>query len=179
MNVVRDHDGIRHTMIDRVSRSSIRRVFRNDKAVVVWLFVAISFLVLGCFTYLAWRDGGIPQIGRWTWPLLGLLWLFGAAAASGTAKLRLLRIALSADGIEVRERFPLRLRTERFRARDLRAPRVERVVDSDGDERFDCVLDLPGERRVVVVESADQASVQRCCDELLASLRAVCRGFSA
>jgi len=166
-------------MSERVSRSSIRRVFRNDKAVAVWIFVALSIAVLGCFTYLASRDGGIPQIGRWTWPLLGMLWLFGAAAASGTTKLRLLRIELSAEGIEVRERFPLHVRTARYRARDLRAPHVERVVDSDGDERFDCVLDLPGERRVVIAESADRASVQRRCDELLASLRAVCRGFSA
>ncbi|WP_313913448.1 hypothetical protein [Tahibacter sp.] len=166
-------------MVKRVSRISIRRVFRNDKAVVAWLFVAASIGVLGCFSYLAWRDGGIPQIGRWTWPLLGVFWLFCAGAASGVANLSLLRIELSANGVQVRERFLLNARSARYHSRDLGAPRVERVIDSDGDERFDGVLDLPDGRRVVVFESADRATVQRCCDELLASLRALCRGFSA
>jgi len=166
-------------MVERVSRISIRRVFRNDKAVVAWLFVAASIGVLSCFSYLAWRDGGIPQIGHWTWPLLGMFWLFCAGAASGAANLCLLRIELSADGVQVRERFLLHARSVRYRPRDVRAPRVERVVDSDGDERFDTVLDLADGRRVVVFESANRATVQRCCDELLASLRALCRGFSA
>lgn len=166
-------------MAERVSSNSIRRVFRNDKAAVDWIFAALWIGMLGCFTYIAWRDGGIPQVGRWTWPMLGVFWLFGAGVANWAASFCLLRIELSADGVQVRERFPLHARTVRYRARDLRAPRVERVVDSDGDERFDCVLDLPGERRIVVAGSVDRATVQRCCDELLASLRALCRGFHA
>jgi hypothetical protein len=165
-------------MAECVSRNSIRRVFRNDKAAVHWIFTAVWIGMLGCFSYIALRDGGIPEVGRWTGPLLGVFWLFGAGVASWAASFSLLRIELSADGVEVRERFPLHARSVRYRSRDLRAPRVERVIDADGDERFDCVLDLPGGRRIVVADSVDRATVQHCGDELLASLRALCRGFN-
>jgi hypothetical protein len=50
--------------------------------------------------------------------------------------------------------------------------------NSEGDERFNTVLDLPGDRRVVLVEAADRASAEQGCEQLFASLRSVCRGFS-
>lgn len=154
------------------------RVFHNNAAAAVWIFVAIWLAMLACFTYIAWRDGGIPQVGRWAWPLLGLFWLCGTGAASWAAGLPLIRLELGADGVRVRERYPLRVDEKRYLARDLRRPRVEAKRDSEGDERFDAVLDLPGDRRVVVIESADRESAERRCEQLFASLRSVCRGFS-
>jgi hypothetical protein len=164
-------------MTARVPSSSVRRVFRNDTAAAIWIFEAAWIGILGCFTWLAWRDGGIPQVGRWTWPMLGMFWLFGLGVISWGARFALLRIVLSADGVQVRERYPLHVRVARYRSRDIAAPQVVATRDSEGDEQFACVLDLPGPRRVVVKESVDRARAQRTCDELLASLRALCRGF--
>ncbi|HSX60881.1 MAG TPA: hypothetical protein VLF18_11830 [Tahibacter sp.] len=165
-------------MTNRSPSRAVSREFRNDTAAVVWIMVAVWIAMLACFSYVAWRDGGIPQVGRWAWPLLGLFWLCGVGAAAWAAGMPLVRIELSAEGLRVRERYPLRVDERRYLARDLSSPRIEATRDSDGDERFDAVLDLPGNRRVVVLESSDRASVERRCDELLASLRTVCRGFS-
>lgn len=165
-------------MLRLPSNTSPPRIFRNNTAAAVWIIVAVWLAMLACFTYLAWRDGGIPQVGRWAWPLLGLFWLCGIGAATWAASFPLIRLDLSADGVRVRERYPLRIEDKRYLARDLRAPRIETARDNDGDERFDAVLDLPNDRRVVVIESADRESAERRCAELLASLRGVCRGFS-
>lgn len=155
-----------------------RRVFRNDTALGLWLFVAAWIAMLACFSYIAWRDGGIPQVGHWTWPLLGGFWLAGIGILAWAAQFPLLRLELSADGVCVRERFPLRRSEARYRTRDLVAPRVENARDDDGDARYDCVLDLSGPRRVVLLGSADADAAQRCCAELTAALRLHCRGFS-
>jgi hypothetical protein len=160
------------------SSSNAPRVFRNHAAAAIWIFVAIWIAMLACFTYLAWRDGGIPQVGQWAWPLLGLFWLCGSGAVVWASSLPLLRVELSAEGVRVRERYPLRVDEKRYASRDLRGPRVEATRDSDGDAYFNAVLDLPGGRRVVVAESADRARIEQRCEELLASLRTVCRGFS-
>jgi hypothetical protein len=154
------------------------RIFRNNAAAAVWIFVAIWLAMLACFTYIAWRDGGIPQVGRWAWPLLGGFWLCGMGAAIWAAGLPLIRLELGADGVRVRERYPLRIDEKRYLTRDLRRPRIEAMRDSEGDERFNTVLDLPGDRRVVLVEAADRASAEQGCEQLFASLRSVCRGFS-
>jgi len=154
------------------------RVFDNNAAAAIWIFVAVWLAMLACFTYIAWRDGGIPQVGRWAWPQLGLFWFCGMGAAVWAASLPLIRLELGADGLRVRERYPLRSDEKRYLSRDLRRPRVESMRDSEGDERFNTVLDLPGDRRVVVIESADRESAERRCEQLFASLRSVCRGFS-
>lgn len=160
------------------STAAPRRVFRNDTALGLWLFVAAWLAMLACFSYLAWRDGGIPQTGRWIWPLLGGFWLAGAGSAAWAARFPLLRLELGADGLHLRERYPLHRQEARYRVRDLAAPRVENARDDDGDARYDCVLDLPGPRRVVLFSSAAADAAQRRCEELLAGLRRHCRGFS-
>jgi hypothetical protein len=99
-------------------------------------------------------------------------------AAIWAAGLPLIRLELGADGVRVRERYPLRIDEKRYLTRDLRRPRIEAMRDSEGDERFNTVLDLPGDRRVVLVEAADRASAEQGCEQLFASLRSVCRGFS-
>ncbi|WP_257388858.1 hypothetical protein [Tahibacter caeni] len=155
-----------------------RRVFRNDTALGLWLFVAAWIAMLACFSYIVWRDGGIPQTGRWTWPLLGGFWFAGVGIAGWAAGFPLLRVELNADGLRLRERYPLRATEARYRTRDLVAPRVEHARDDDGDARYDCVLGLPGPRRVVLYSGADADAAQRRCEELAAGLRHHCRGFS-
>ena len=160
------------------STAAPRRVFRNDTALGLWLFVAVWIAMLACFSYIAWRDGGIAQTGRWTWPLLGGFWLAGAGIAGWAARFPLLRVELAADGLRLRERYPLRAVETRYRTRDLAAPRVEPARDDDGDARYDGALELPGRRRVVLCSSADAGTAQRCCEDLTAGLRRHCRGFS-
>lgn len=156
-----------------------RRVFRNHTALAPWLFALAWLAVLACFSYVAWRDGGIAQVGRWTLPLLAGFWLAGSGLAAWAAQFSLLRLELNADGVYLRERFPLLVSEARYRTRDLVAPRVNDARDDDGDVRYDCVLDLPGPRRVVLLSSADADTARRCCEELTAALRHHCRGFTA
>lgn len=154
-----------------------RRVFRNDTALGLWLFVLAWIAMLVCFSYIAWRDGGIAQTGRWTWPLLGGFWLAGIGILAWAARFPRLRLELGADGVRLREHFPLLRSEARYRTSDLVAPRVESTRDDDGDMRHDCVLDLPGSRRVVLLSSADADAARRCCEELTIALRHHCRGF--
>src|SRR5688572_26316110 len=75
----------RKAMTNRSPSRAVSREFRNDTAAVVWIMVAVWIAMLACFSYVAWRDGGIPQVGRWAWPLLGLFWLCGVGAAAWAA----------------------------------------------------------------------------------------------
>jgi len=175
--IVNKPDYAAHRMTKPVPTTAPRRVFRNDTALGLWLFVLVWIAMLACFSYIAWRDGGIPQVGPWTWPLLGGFWLAGIGIAAWAAQFPRLRLELNADGVHLRERFPLRVSEARYRTRDLVAPRVDNARD-DGDARYDCVLDLPGPRRVVLLSSADADTARRCCEELLDGLRRHCRGFN-
>lgn len=157
---------------------NVQRVFRNNGACVAWIFVAVWLAMLGCFTYIAIRDGGIPQVGVWAWPILGLFWLFGAAALVWVTGLPLLRLELSADGVLVRERFPWYVQETRYRVRELRLPQLESVVDGDGDAQFHCVLAFADGRRLVVAESPHRPQVEATFLSLQASLAALCRGYA-
>lgn len=157
---------------------NVQRVFRNNGARVVWIFVAIWLSMLACFTYIAIRDGGIPQVGVWAWPILGLFWLFGAGALAWAAGLPLLRLELSADGVLVRERFLWRVQEKRYRVREVRLPQLESVVDGDGDAQFQCVLVFADGRRLLVAESPHRPQVEATFLTLQASLAALCRGYT-
>lgn len=108
--------------------------------------------------------------------MLELLWFPGTGAAAWASSLPLLRVEFSAES--VRERYPLRVGEPRCASRDLRGPRVEAARHGDDDAYFNAVLDLPGGRRVVVAESAGRAHSEQRREELLASVCAVCCGFS-
>lgn len=163
-------------MTDTASTVELPRVFRNSTALAAWVFMAVWLAMLALFTWLAWRDGGIPQVGRWTWPLLGLFWLFGSGGVSWAASQPLTTLELSADGVVWRLRYPLRVEATRYRTRDIGVPRIEAAHD-DGEECFALVLELR-DTRIVVARGADRATMQRRRDQLHASLRRHCRGFS-
>lgn len=163
-------------MTDTASSAGLPRVFRNFTALATWIFMALWLAMLALFTWMAWRDGGIPQVGRWTWPLLGLFWLFGSGGASWAASQPLTVLELFADGVCWRLRYPLHVEATRYLTRDVGPPRIEAARDSDGDECFALVLELRG-KRVVVARGADRETMQRRCAQLHASLRRHCRGF--
>lgn len=155
----------------------VQRVFRNRRAGIVWIFMAVWLAMLACFTYIAIRDGGIAQVGFWTWPILGLFWLFGLAALGWAGSMPLLRLELSAGGVLLRERFLWHVQWRRYRVPQLSPPLLESVLDGDGDTQFRCVLPLADGRRVVIAESPDRIEVEAVCRQLQASLCALCRGY--
>ncbi|HJU40630.1 MAG TPA: hypothetical protein VJ724_13750, partial [Tahibacter sp.] len=123
-------------MTTTTARRPVRREFRNDKAVFLWGFTAVWFAMLVAFTYIAVRDGGIPQTGVWGWPVLALFWLAGFGLARWASTLPRVHVALTPDGVIVRERFPFSTNEKRYLARDLAAPRIDDGKDSDGDPYY-------------------------------------------
>ena len=154
------------------SRVRVQREFRNDKAVFLWGFMLVWLAMLAIMTYVAARDG-VPQTGRWTWPILALFWLTGIAAARWAATFARVRVTLVAAGVIVCERFPFSTIEKRYRSRDLTAPRVEETKDSDGDPYYTCVLELPGGHAVTVAEGSHRPDVEAVFDHLKVSLASV------
>lgn len=155
------------------SRLRVQREFRNDRAVILWAFMVFWLAMLGVMTYVVVRDGGIPQTGRWTWPILALFWLGGIGAARWAAGFARVRVTLTADGVIIRERHPFSAMEKRYRSRDLAAPRVDVTADSDGDPYYTCVLELPGGRVVTVAEGSHRPDVEAVLDNLQKSLASV------
>lgn len=155
-----------------------QREFRNDKAVIVWAFILIWLSFLACFSYLFMRDGGIPQLGPWGLPVMGLFWVFGVASLSWADGLARIRLSLGAEGVLLSERFLFsRRREQRYYSRDIAAPFVETGKDSEGDICHYCVLAFADGRRLRLVESSDLTQAEAVCARLQASLVAFCRGY--
>lgn len=154
-----------------------QREFRNDKALIGWIFMLVWLSLLACFSYLFVRDGGIPQLGIWGLPVIGLFWVFGMAGFSWAASLARIRLVLGAEGVLLRERFPFSHREKRYYSRDIAAPFVAAGKDSEGDPCYYCVIAFTDGHRVHVAEGSDKAELEAVRERLQASLLAFCRGY--
>lgn len=162
-------------MTRKASQGTQSRVFRNDKALLIWGFTLAWFVMLGLFTYIAVRDGGVGDSGVWGIAALGLFWLVGAGLANSACALPRVRVAVTRDAIVVRESFPLSRTEKRYLLRDLAPPRIDESKDSDGDTYYACVLDLPDGGRITVAESGYRPDVEAVLGALSAYPWAIAR----
>jgi len=153
-------------MHDR-ARGSSTAVFRNNAALVAWVFMAVWMLMLGCFTYIFVRDGGQPA---WSGLVLGLFWLFGLGGCSWAFSQPRVRVEVSPRGVLTREIFPWWAREAGFAAAQVSVPDVIEEKDSDGDPYFKCILKLPGNRNLTVAESGHRPNVDATHARLRAAL---------
>ncbi len=147
-------------------------VVSNNKAIALWIFMAVWLGMLGCFTYLFVRDGSPPEVGVFGWPLLAFFWLGGLGATGWAFSHPLVRVSVSRRAVVARERWPWRARERRYRAADLAAPDVVAGTDSDGDPYFTCVLRLPGGESLTVAEAHARPEVEEVQQRLAAALAA-------
>ena len=145
--------------------------FRNNMAIVAWVFMAIWDLGLLLMTYAFIRDGGFHQFSA---PvehgILGLFWIFGAAGTAACFGRSRVHVAVDDGEIVVRERWLLGSRVERFPVGSVSLPRLVQQRDSDGDPYFQCVLTTPAGRDIVVKESHSFKNADAECDRLAAAI---------
>jgi len=157
-------------MPDRPPRQPV--VVRNNTAVFLWGFMAVWMAMLGCFTYIFVRDGGIPQVGMFGPPLIAFFWLCGLGATGWAFSHPLIRVTISPREVVVRERWPWRVRERRYRLGQVAVPDIVAGTDSEGDPYFKCMLALPDGDPLPVAEAHGRPQVEAVRLRLLSALGA-------
>lgn len=147
-------------------------VISNNKAVILWVFMAVWLAMLGCFTYIFVRDGGIPQVGMFGAPLIGFFWLCGLGCAGWAFSHPRIRVTISPRGVVTRESWAWRVHERRYHASALSVPEVVVGTDSDGDPYFKCLLARPDGDPLTVAEAHARPAVEAVRLRLLSALRA-------
>ncbi|MGE3831003.1 MAG: hypothetical protein AB7F76_08435 [Parvibaculaceae bacterium] len=145
--------------------------FRNNMAIVAWVFMAIWDLGLLLMTWAFIRDGGFHQFNPLVeHGILGLFWIFGAMGTAACFGRSRVHVAVDNGEITVRERWLLGSRIERFPVGSAGLPRVVQQRDSDGDPYFQCIFTTPVGRDIIVKESHSfqDADIER--DRLAAAI---------
>ena len=91
-------------------------VFKNNAAVLMWLFMAVWMGMLVYFTNLAVLAPGFPAF---VVALLALFWVMGLGFTALALWAPLVRVEISQDGVFVRQRAPLWRCDRRFEPKDL------------------------------------------------------------
>jgi hypothetical protein len=139
-------------------------VFKNNSAVVLWLFMAVWMAVLvSCSTNFETGSG----LSAWAIAGLVLMWVLSLAFTALALWVPKVRIEISPDGVFVREHALLWKRDRRFIFKDLT---VSNIVKGDDDEgvNYSCSLLLPGKESIVVAQSGSLLKVERIRNELMA-----------
>ncbi|MBU2193872.1 MAG: hypothetical protein KJ796_20870 [Alphaproteobacteria bacterium] len=158
-------------MARTASAHPARLEWRNNMAVVGWVFMAIWTGMLVLFTWLFIREGGFNQfsppveIG-----IMALFWLFSVGGCRFFFAMPRVQVTIVLSEVVVRERWAWRLREERFSLRKLAAPVFSEEKDSDGDAYFKSTLTLPSGRKVDIAEAHDKKAVQAAHDRLIAAM---------
>jgi hypothetical protein len=145
-------------------------VFRNNTAIFLWGFMAVWLSMLGCFTYIFLRDGGIPQVGMFGPPLIAFFWLCGLGAGGWALSHPLIRVTISPRGIVVRELWLWRVRERRYHLGQVAVPDIVAGTDSEGDPYFKCMLMLPDGDPLPVAEAHVRPKVEAVRQRLLSAL---------
>jgi len=141
-------------------------VFKNNRAVFVWLFVAAWMAMLVPLTKNSLAAGEASAVLTATF---GLVWLVSLAFTALASCLPKIRVEISPDGVFVRERALLWKRERRFAAKDLS---VSRVVENDDNEgvSYACSLRLPGES-IVLAQGGSRYNVEQVRYQLIGALK--------
>jgi len=138
-----------------------RVVFRNYLAIFLWVFMAIWMGMLTLFTWLAIRDGGIPDMHPTSASvLLGVFWLAGIGFTTALLQLPCYRLVVELGSAEALRFTPLHRQIERHRANQLKPLPLVVGTDSDGDPYFQAQVETPTGLRLTIAESSDRSAVE-------------------
>jgi hypothetical protein len=157
--------------VRRVADGSVMTFeLKNNMAMAGWVFMTIWLGMLLLFTWLFVREGGFHQFN----PLVEtgimlMFWLFGLGGAGYLFSVPRVRLSVSNGTVEVRERWMLRGRVERFPASGLSA-RVVDGKDDEGDPYFRLEIALPSGRTIVAKESHHRPTVETAFNRLMAAV---------
>lgn len=146
-------------------------IVSNNKTVILWVFMAVWLAMLGCFTYLFWRDGGDPELGGFGVVILAAFWLAGLGALSWAFGHPRIRVTVAGNEVVARESWLWGHSERRFAAAEVAAPAIVQSIDSDGDAYFSCQLTLPGGGTLSVAESHLRRQVEAVQQRLSSALQ--------
>lgn len=147
-------------------------VFRNNMAVVGWVFMAIWLGGVGLISWLFVRDGGFHQMH----PLIEvgimlMFWMFGLAGGGYLFSRTRVRLTIRQGTATLRESALWKSREERIPAGSITVAPVLKGRDSEGDPYFSCLVVTPDGRQVTVGESHDEASMEALRERVASALR--------
>lgn len=146
-------------------------VFSNNKAVILWVFMALWLAMLASFTFLFWCDGGDPELGGFGVVILAVFWLAGLGALSWAFGHPRIRVTVAGGEVVARESWLWGHSERRFATAEVAAPEIVQSIDSDGDPYFSCQLTLPGGGTLSVAESHLRPQVEAVQQRLLSALQ--------
>jgi hypothetical protein len=143
-------------------------VFKNNAAVLMWLFMAVWMGMLVYFTNLAVLAPGFPAF---VVALLALFWVMGLGFTALALWAPLVRVEISQDGVFVRQRAPLWRRDRRFEPKDLSISSIVGDTDNEGGGvHYTCSLLLPGKESIVLVQGNARLKVTEKRAQLISAL---------
>jgi hypothetical protein len=138
-----------------------RVVFRNYFAIFLWVFMAIWMTMLAIFTWLAIRDGGIPEMHPMlATTMLAVFWVAGVGFTAAVLQMPCYRLVVELGMVEAVRFTPLRRESERHRARSLKLLPIVDGKDSDGDPYFKARVETPTGLQLTIAESNDRSMVE-------------------
>jgi hypothetical protein len=145
-------------------------VFRNNVAVVAWIFTAAWVSMASVLTWLILRAPAENYTSLQRTLIVSLLWLLTAAVLWAFATRRLLRVAVDGTGgLDVRYWGLFGAERRRIEARDV--PRAILSVRPDGerDVYYRCQVTLADGTVLELAESRRTQPVQACADRFNAA----------
>jgi hypothetical protein len=141
-------------------------VFKNNWAVILWLFMAfwISMLVSCSKNFETGAGVSASAIA-----FIALAWVPSLVFAALALRVPKIRVEISPDGVLVREWAPLWKRERQFAPKDLTVSDVVKNEDNEGVS-YTCSLLLPAKERIVLAQGGSLHKVERTRIELISAL---------
>ena len=142
-------------------------VFKNNTAVLFWLFMATWMALLVCFTRSAVTA---PAVSAFVIAVLALFWVIGLGFTLLMLWAPRVRIEISNHGVLIRERALVWKRDRLYAAKDLSVSDIIENRDSeDGSVHYSCSLLLPVKESIILAQGK-RSKVARERDRLISAL---------
>jgi hypothetical protein len=139
-------------------------VFKNNTAVIFWLFMAAWMALLVHFTRSV--ESGPDRSA-----FVALFWVMSLGFTALALWAPRVRVEISRDGVFVREWAPLWKRERQFAAKDLSVSSIVESKDSeDGSVHYTCSLLLPGKESIILLQGNARSVVAQERAQLVSAL---------
>ena len=146
---------------------------RNRIAFAYWTIVFAFLAIVLAMTYVLLRDGAPEGYSPlFMAGVLGLFWLFGLGAAAYAFSHPIVRIEVTAGGLDLSLRTPFSRFQRRYRPHEIRKAEIIQTEDSEGDPYFLAKVTLVDEHSFNLAEGACRED----CQQALATLMRVLHG---
>jgi hypothetical protein len=142
-------------------------VFKNNTAVLVWIFMTAWMAMLASFTSLAVASG----VPAFMIAGLGLFWLVGLGFTVLALWAPRVRVEILPHGVFVRERALLWKRERQFAAKDVKVSGIVETEDSEGGGvHYSCSLVLPDKEEIILGRGQSRSKVEQVRVQLISAL---------